>query len=191
MTREQFDNPSDIEVALRAGDIVICATSSTSPLFPSSWVKDGTHVILIGSYTPTMQEVDTTLIFRALGNFNYSFTPDRNKSMLPTLLVDSREACLHEAGELINAAIRPEQVAEIGELLPTDEHGNLSTEQYHQLLSRKGPRNTEVVGFYGPVTIFKSVGVGLQDVAIACAIVDKALSLGDKNFGISINCYDS
>ena len=30
----------------------------------------------------------------------------------------------------------------------------------------------------GPITMFKSVGVGLQDVAIACAVVDKAEELG-------------
>ncbi|KIM44253.1 hypothetical protein M413DRAFT_378047 [Hebeloma cylindrosporum] len=183
------NHPSEIEFALRHADIIICATSSTSPLFPSSWVRDGTHVILVGSYTPTMQEVDKTLILRALGGSPANATDD-SKS-IPNLLVDSREACLREAGELINAAVKPEQVTEIGELLPTDKDGNLSMEGYLQLLSVKRTRKPSEENFDGPVTIFKSVGVGLQDVAIANAIVDKALSLGDRKVGVSINGYDS
>jgi ornithine cyclodeaminase/alanine dehydrogenase-like protein (mu-crystallin family) len=187
---DHLDHSSEIEVALRSADIIICATSSTSPLFPSSWVRDGTHVILIGSYTPTMQEVDKTLILRALSGESSPTTDLDESTPIPILLVDSKEACSHEAGELINAAIKPERVTEIGEMVPTDEHGNLSMEAYLQLLSVKRARRATKERFNGPVTIFKSVGVGLQDVAIATAIVDKALSLGDK-IGTSINGYDS
>lgn len=186
--RDHLDHPSEIEIALRFADIIICATSSTSPLFPASWVKDGTHVILIGSYTPTMQEVDKTLILRALSGES---SPTDKSTSLPTLLVDSKEACSHEAGELINAAVKPEQVTEIGELVPTDEYGNLSMEAYLQLLSAKRTRNGKEERFDGPVTIFKSVGIGLQDVAIASAIIDKALSLGDNKVGTWIHDYDS
>ena len=39
----------------------------------------------------------------------------------------------------------------------------------------------------GEVTIFKSVGVGVQDVAIACAVVDRAVREG---FGKTIEGYD-
>lgn len=188
---DHSDHPSEIEVALRSADIIICATSSTSPLFPSSWVKDGTHVILIGSYTPTMQEVDKTLILRALSGESSPTTDMYESTPIPILLVDSKEACSHEAGELINSAIKPEQVTEIGEMVPTDEYGNLSMEAYLQLLSAKKAQKAREERFNGPVTIFKSVGIGLQDVAIATAIVDKASSLGDEKIGASINGYDS
>lgn len=138
-----------------------------------------------------MQEVDKTLILRALSGESSPTTETDESTSIPTLLVDSREACSHEAGELINAAVKPEQVTEIGELVPTDEYGNLSMEAYLQLLSVQTTRSAREKKFDGPVTIFKSVGVGLQDVAIASAIVDKALSLGDKKIGISIDGYDS
>ena len=39
----------------------------------------------------------------------------------------------------------------------------------------------------GDVTIFKSVGVGVQDVAIACAVVDRAIQEG---IGRTIEGYD-
>ena len=138
-----------------------------------------------------MQEVDKTLILRALSAESSPMTDLDKSTPIPILLVDSREACSHEAGELINAAIKPEQVTEIGEMVPTDEYGNLSMEAYLQLLSVKKAWRAREERFDGPVTIFKSVGIGLQDVAIATAIVDKALSLGDEKIGTLINGYDS
>lgn len=39
---------------LADADIVVTATSATEPLFPSRYVSAGTHLCLIGSYTPAM-----------------------------------------------------------------------------------------------------------------------------------------
>lgn len=137
----------EMEDAVRSADVIICATSSTAPLFPSSWVQTGTHVILIGSFTPAMREVERELVLRAIPG---------------CLLVDSRKACLEEAGELIDAGLEPHQLTEIGEL---DGDGRPGKD----------------------ITMFKSVGVGLQDVAIACAVVGHALSRSD---GTVIEHYD-
>ena len=46
-------NP-DLERLVREADIIITATSSTAPLFPSAYVKPGAHLCLIGSYRPSM-----------------------------------------------------------------------------------------------------------------------------------------
>ena len=40
--------------AIETASIIITATSSTEPLFPSQWVRAGTHLCLIGSYKPEM-----------------------------------------------------------------------------------------------------------------------------------------
>jgi len=148
------------EDAVRSADIVICATSSTVPLFPSSWVRTGAHVILIGSFTPAMREVERELVLRAV---------PQSVDSPACLLVDSRKACLEEAGELIEAKLEPGQMTEIGELIRRNTNG------------RPGE------GFDGPITMFKSVGVSLQDVAIAYAVVDHALSRSD---GTRIEHYD-
>jgi ornithine cyclodeaminase/alanine dehydrogenase-like protein (mu-crystallin family) len=177
---------SIVESFVKSADIIIAATSSTIPLFPSSWVKTGTHVILIGSYTPNMREVDKDIILRS----TQSFPGDGNVLICPKLLVDSREACLDEAGELIDAHIKPEQMTEIGELIPMDEHGQVALVPYHELLSEWRARSDNH-DFAGPITIFKSVGIGLQDVAIASAIVDKALSSEGKKIGTVIGDYDT
>ncbi|KAI5891559.1 NAD(P)-binding protein [Schizophyllum commune H4-8] len=152
-----------VEAAVRSADIVICATSSTAPLCPSSWVQPGAHVVLIGSYKPHMKEVDSELVHRALAG---------------ALIVDSRDACAQEAGELLEAKVDMAAVHEIGELVEVDGEGNLKT-----TLPKLQTKEQE-----GGVTMFKSVGVGLQDVAIACAAVDKARAMG---LGTTVEGYDS
>ena len=146
------EDSRQMEDAVRSADVIICATSSTVPLFPSSWVSTGTHVILIGSFTPAMREVERELVLRAVQS-------------PACLLVDSRKACLEEAGELIDAGLEPHQLTEIGELVNGLGDGRPGKD----------------------ITMFKSVGVGLQDVAIACAVVGHALSRSD---GTVIEHYD-
>ena len=48
----------DLEAAVRAADIVSCATLSTTPLIQGAWLKPASHLDLIGSFTPEMREAD-------------------------------------------------------------------------------------------------------------------------------------
>ncbi|KAI0248542.1 NAD-binding protein [Lactifluus subvellereus] len=149
------DRGGQVESAVRQADCVCCATSSTVPLFPSEWVRPGTHVILVGSYRPDMAEVDTALIRRA------------------RILVDSRSACAVEAGELITAGVRPGDVVEVGDLLS---HG-APTRDERWAWEVDAARVAELLA-ESDVTIFKSVGLGAQDVAISVATVDRAMEMG-------------
>ena len=140
---------------LESADVICAATPSTEALFPSSFVRSGTHLNLVGSYTPRMMEVETSLIHRA-----------------GLLIVDSRSACMLEAGELIAAGLRPGDVCEIGELVGTN--------------SEAPPRDLSG----DRVTIFKSVGLGVQDAAIAKFVVDLAERKGiGSNFGSYDDCH--
>lgn len=49
---------TDLEAAARAADIISCATLSTVPLIQGAWLRPGTHLDLIGSFTPEMRETD-------------------------------------------------------------------------------------------------------------------------------------
>lgn len=49
---------SDLEAAVAGADIVSCATLSTAPLVQGAWLRPGTHLDLIGSFTPAMRESD-------------------------------------------------------------------------------------------------------------------------------------
>ncbi|KAF8893445.1 hypothetical protein BD779DRAFT_1435934 [Infundibulicybe gibba] len=171
---------SDMQRAVGEADIIVCATPSATPLFPSSWVRAGTHIIAVGSYTPAMHEVDGDLLRRAVN------PAPRSTTVPPLLLVDSRTACAAEAGELIDAGIGGAEVVEIGELALLRDDGEVEFPQ------RLGSRDHDLDGLkgqmgYGPVTIFKSVGVGVQDVVMACAVVDEAMRMG---IGSVIEGYD-
>ena len=147
------------ESVVRGADIICCATPSTTPLFPSEWVRPGTHAILVGSYTPQMAEVDSALIRRAR-----------------VVLVDSRSACAVEAGELIAADVSQTDMVEVGELI---RRAPVRDDENSWAWEPNASRVAEVLSAgTGDVTIFKSVGIGAQDVAIAVATVEQAMEMG-------------
>ncbi|RST77422.1 ornithine cyclodeaminase family protein [Siminovitchia acidinfaciens] len=70
----------DADRAIDGADILVTATSSTTPVF-SSRLAPGVHVNAIGSYQPTMQELPTHVV-----------------SSADKVVVESAEAALEEAG---------------------------------------------------------------------------------------------
>ena len=48
----------DLPVAVSQADIVSCATLATAPLVLGQWLGAGSHLDLIGGFTPTMREAD-------------------------------------------------------------------------------------------------------------------------------------
>jgi ornithine cyclodeaminase/alanine dehydrogenase len=64
-------------------DIICTATSSLSPIFDGTQLRQGTHINGIGSHTPNARELDTEVIKRS------------------KLVGDSREACFSEAGDIM------------------------------------------------------------------------------------------
>ncbi|MYC75566.1 ornithine cyclodeaminase family protein [Candidatus Poribacteria bacterium] len=132
-------NPvSNPEQVVADADIVICATTSATPLFDGNALQPGTHITAVGTFVPEKREVDTTTIRRA----------DR-------IVVDSRDACLEEAGDLIipNADID----AEIGEIVNDDKQGRQSNDE---------------------ITFFKSVGVAVQDAVAGSVVLSEAEAKG-------------
>lgn len=175
-------NEDAIQKAVQSANIIICATSATSPLFPSSWVSSGTHVILIGSYKPHMQEVEETLVHRAIPSVRSNFDQRINQA----LIVDSREACAVEAGDLIKAGVEQGSIVEIGELLLQDKDGRGISPHGARTASAL-PTNPDACT--GPITIFKSVGIGLQDVIIAKEVVSHAKNM--SGVGTLVEGYDA
>ncbi len=74
----------DLEAAVRQADIVSCATLATAPLVRGEWLASGSHLDLIGSFTPAMCEADAQC-FEGARTF-----------------IDTPEA-LHKAGDLLDA----------------------------------------------------------------------------------------
>ena len=119
--------------AIQDADIIITATTSSDPVFNGNDLRPGTHITGVGSYTPQMREVDEITVGRAM------------------IVVDSREACLSEAGDIIipKAAID----AEIGEIINGFKKGRQTDHE---------------------ITFFKTVGVAVEDAAAAAAILAEA-----------------
>lgn len=56
---------ASLEAAVSRADLVVSATSATSPVLEGAWLRPGTHVDLVGSYTPAMREADDCAVQRA------------------------------------------------------------------------------------------------------------------------------
>lgn len=72
----------DLEGAFAEADIISAATLATTPIIRGEWLRPGTHVDLIGGFTPGMREADDEAICGA------------------SVFIDTEEA-LHEAGDLV------------------------------------------------------------------------------------------
>lgn len=54
----QAEAVTDLAAAVGEADVVSCATLATAPLVQGAWLRPGTHLDLIGSFTPAMREAD-------------------------------------------------------------------------------------------------------------------------------------
>lgn len=133
--RVLLNSDAGVAQALKEADAVVTATPATEPLFPENALRPGTAVVLLGSSRPDMCEVPPLLLRTA------------------RVVVDSKEACLREAGEVIQAGLTGDDLTELGTLLASD-----------------GGRGSEE----GEITVFKSVGLGMQDLAINRLVLQRA-----------------
>lgn len=95
----------DLRAALATADIVSAATMARKPIMFGQWIRPGTHVDLIGAFTPEMREADDALIAVA------------------SLYVDSRETTRHIgdiADPIASGAIRADHVrGDLYDLIPS------------------------------------------------------------------------
>ena len=142
----------DPDSAVQSADIVSCATPSREPLFRDSSVRPGTHINAVGAFTPEMQEVPPDTVRRA------------------TVVVDSVEACVEEAGDLLKPTAtglidKSHWNRELGQVVSGDAPGRASREE---------------------ITFFKSVGNSVQDVVVGKRALDRAAELG---LGVELDLY--
>ncbi len=140
----------DIETGATGADIISAATSAKNPLLRGAWVGPGTHVDLVGAYTPTMCEADVELVAKA-----------------GQVFVDTMEGAKAEAGDLIKAV-------DAGAFSFDEVAGDMYGLSSQDATLRNGPDE---------ITLFKSVGTALEDLAAAhlCAQTLKALGVGPRN----------
>ena len=126
----------DLEAAVRAADLVSCATLSTAPLVRGAWLAPGCHLDLVGAFTPAMREADDEALARA------------------ALVAIDTPAALTEGGDVAAAlASGAMPAARIGPDLAA-------------LCRGQAPGRADDAS----VTVFKSVGTALADLAAAALV---------------------
>jgi alanine dehydrogenase len=129
---------TDLDDAVSQASVISCVTGSTAPLVKGALLLPGTHVDLIGAFTPKMRETDDDVVRRS------------------TVFVDTyADAVL--AGDLA-------QPLESGLLHTEDLAADL-----RELVGGKHPGRTSD----HEITMFKSAGFALEDVAAARLIFDE------------------
>jgi thiomorpholine-carboxylate dehydrogenase len=117
------------EQAVRSADIIVCATATRTAVLAGAWLKPGAFVASIGAPMPEWREVD-------------------DDAMTNVIVVDSREASLAEAGDIIQT--RAPIHAEVGEIF----EGAATI-----------PR--------GATVVFKSNGLAVEDVVAAMMVLER------------------
>ncbi|NGN43291.1 ornithine cyclodeaminase family protein [Mesorhizobium sp. CGMCC 1.15528] len=107
---------ADLDADLGWADIVSSATISTTPLIKGALLKPGTHVDLVGGFTPTMRESDDDAIRRA------------------RVYVDTRAGATKEAGDIVqplaSGVLKAEDiVADLHELARDQKRGRESDDE--------------------------------------------------------------
>lgn len=131
---------TDLEKAVREADIVSCATLATEPLIRGEWLRPGTHLDLIGAFTPAMRESDDECIRRA------------------TIFCDTRAGATVEGGDLV-------QPLRSGVLAP----GDIVADLFDLARGTRPGRRSD-----DEITLFKSTGAGLEDLAGALLAYEAA-----------------
>jgi alanine dehydrogenase len=125
---------TSVEEGAAGADIISTAIPTEEPLLRGRFVGPGTHVDLVGAYTPAMCEADPELI-----------------ALAGQVFVDTMGGAVTEAGDLIQAA----------------EHGVFEFENVAGDLCRIASAETSLRANAEQVTVFKSVGAALEDLAAA------------------------
>lgn len=129
----------DLAEAARGADIISCATLSKEPLVQGAWLQPGTHLDLVGGFTPEMRETDDEAIRKA------------------RVFVDTREGACKEAGDIV-------QPIQAGVLTPED----IAADLFETTRGESGAREGR-----DEITLFKSVGTALEDLAAAQLAVER------------------
>lgn len=133
----------DLPRAVGRADCISCGTLSEQPLICGQWLLPGTHVDLIGSFTPEMRETDDEVMSRA------------------SIFIDTEDA-LAESGDLIQPMAN-------GIL----DKGEIQADLYQLCRKKHLGRRSE-----DEITVFKSVGTALEDLAGADLVYRNVIRQG-------------
>ena len=152
LTVEPVDAARD---AVVDADIVITITKASTPVLHGDWLRPGAHVNAVGSNRSRAQEIDARTLERAA-----------------LVTIDDLDQGRIEAGDLLAAerenVLSWDEVVELGHIVVGPHWGPPTMVGRHH----PGRRDPE------SITVFESLGVAMQDIAVARIVYDKALDTG-------------
>ncbi|HEU0026436.1 MAG TPA: ornithine cyclodeaminase family protein [Ktedonobacterales bacterium] len=138
------------EEAVRSADIVVTATTAKDPIMRGEWLRPGTHVNAMGSNWGHRREVDTATITRSA-----------------LIAVDDLAQARIEAGDLLI----PEREGQFN-LDEARASGRLV--ELGAIVAGKTPGRPSA----DAITLFKSLGIGAEDIATAAYVYKLAMEQG-------------
>lgn len=106
--KHQLIASASAEEAVRGADVVVVATSATTPILQGDWLSPGMHVNAVGATRPNWRELDDACVVRA------------------KLFVESRKAASKESGDVMAAG---KIFAELGEVIAGKRPGRESASE--------------------------------------------------------------
>ena len=134
--------PENLEAGVKSADVISCATFATEPVIKGEWLQPGQHIDLVGSFTPTMREVDDDAIAKA------------------KVFIDT-PAALVESGELVI----PMKAGVISK-------DDITATFYQLCAQKNTAYKTQNQTWRQPqdITLFKGVGHAVEDLAAAILV---------------------
>lgn len=149
---------------VRKADAIFCCTPSIEPLFPAEWLtsregrQKGRFISAVGSYKAHMTEVHPDILRDEVNVQPAHRHYHKHTRRSGVVVVDSLDAAMKEAGEIIQAGIKPHQAVELGELMMV-RHATRKRDEEDAADEEKSLREWVERGN----VIYKSVGLGLMD----------------------------
>ena len=146
--RIRVEAAASIEEAVRSADVVCASTHAAEPVVLRAWLRPGTHVNSVGYNMNGAGEVDTDTVRDAV------------------VVVESRDAALAAPP---SGAVELHRAIEAGVIKADHVHAELG-----ELVSGDRPGRTDAT----QLTLYKSVGVAVQDAAAAALVLETARRRG-------------
>lgn len=134
---------ANLQKAVEESDIISAATLSQQPIIMGKWLDSGTHIDLVGGFTPLMREADNEAI------------------KLASVFVDTMNGATNEAGDIVQpltsgVITRDDILADLFDLTRAT-HPGRSDENEITLFKSTGASLEDLVG---AILIFESLGGG-------------------------------
>jgi ornithine cyclodeaminase len=140
LSREGFsaEAVNDLDAEVGRADIITSATITTTPLVKGEFLRPGTHVDLVGAFTPEMRESDDDAVLKA------------------KIYVDTRAGATREAGDIV-------QPLKTGTIIHDDIIGDLRELTRGEARGRQNPQDITLFKSVGAALEDLAAGIAVYE----------------------------